>query len=103
MKNKLLTYLGFAKKSGNLVTGYNTCVFTMSKGKAKLLIITEDISENTGKKILKEAEKHRVPYRVYGKSDELSHAAGKPGRSIFGIVDRNFAQIILKEIDQSRL
>ncbi|MEG0829816.1 MAG: ribosomal L7Ae/L30e/S12e/Gadd45 family protein [Anaerovoracaceae bacterium] len=102
MKQKLYSYLGFAKKSGNLVTGYNTCVFTMNKGKIKLLIITEDISENTEKKIIKEAEKQRVTYRRYGSSDDISQAVGTEGRSIFGITDLNFAQVILKEIDQSK-
>lgn len=101
MKSKIRSYMGFAKKSGNLSSGYNTCVFGMKKGKIKLLVITKDISENTGKKIVKEAKKYQVDYRIYGRSDELSHAAGTSGRSIFGISDENFANVILKEIDQS--
>lgn len=80
--------------------GYNTCVFAMNKGKIKLLIVAEDISENTGKKIEKEAKKHQVTCRVYGNSDDLSEMAGTGGRSIFGITDQNFAEVILKEIDK---
>ena len=100
MRSKLQSYIGFAKKSGNLQTGYNTCVFAMKKGKIKLLIIAGDISENTGKKIEKEAKKYQVACRVYGKSDELSQMAGTEGRSIFGITDQNFAEVISKEIDK---
>lgn len=100
MDSKLYTYLGFAKKSGNLVMGYNTCVFTMKKRKIKFLIIAQDISENSEKKIEKEAKKNQVPYRIYGSSEALSHAAGTSGRSIFGITDKNFAEVIMKEIDQ---
>lgn len=96
MRSKLHSYMGFAKKSRNLLMGYNTCVFAMNKGKVKLLIVAEDISENTGKKIEKEAKKHQVPYVVYGKSDDLSQMAGTGGRSIFGITDQNFADVISK-------
>ena len=99
MRSKLASYMGFAVKSRNLLMGFNTCVLAMNKRRIKLLIIATDISENSGKKILKEANKHQVPYRVYGTSDELSQMAGTGGRSIFGITDDNFAKVILKEID----
>ena len=99
MRSKLASYMGFAKKSGNLVMGFNTCVFSMAKNKVKLLIIAADIAENSGKKIEKEAKKYQVPYRIYGTTDELSQMAGTGGRSIFGITDDNFANVILKEID----
>ena len=55
MRSKLQSYLGFARKSGNLVMGFNSCVFAMKKGKIKLLIVAEDLSENTSEKIKKEA------------------------------------------------
>ena len=47
MKSKVLSYMGFAKKSGNLVSGVNTCSFNMARGKVKLAILAEDISENS--------------------------------------------------------
>lgn len=103
MRSKLASYMGFAKKSGNLLMGFNTCVASMGKKKIKLLIITTDISPNTGKKIEKEAKKHQVPYRIYGKTDELSQMAGTGGRSIFGITDQNFADVILKEIENDAM
>ena len=53
MNRKVISYLGFAKKSGNLLTGVNTCSFAMAKGKVKLMILAEDISENSRKKIMK--------------------------------------------------
>ena len=47
MKKKIDSYLGFAKKSGNLMSGINTCSFGLSRGKVKLVILAEDISENS--------------------------------------------------------
>ena len=102
MRKKIYSYLGFAKRSGNLITGYNACVHAMKKEKVKLLILASDISENTRKKIIKESEKKTVPYRIFGKVDEMSQITGYEKRGIFGITDKNFSNIIAKEIDEAR-
>ena len=96
MRSKVESYLGFAKKSGNLMSGSNTCIFGMAKGKVKLVILADDISENSEKKMMKEIRKHGVAYVRYGSSDELSHATGANGRNVFAICDRNFAEEILR-------
>ncbi len=99
MKRKVISYLGFAKKSGNLVSGVNTCTFTMAKKKAKLIILAEDISENSEKKIMKEIRKYGVDHVKYGTGEELSHAVGTTGRSVFAVCDENFKEVILDEIN----
>ncbi|MBR5315904.1 MAG: ribosomal L7Ae/L30e/S12e/Gadd45 family protein [Firmicutes bacterium] len=99
VRNKVESYLGFAARSRNLITGYNTCIMMMGKRKVKLLILSEDLAENTVEKMLKECKKNKVEYRVFGHSDDLSHITGKSGKGIFGITDKHFAEIICKEID----
>lgn len=101
MKNsKVKTYMGFAKRSGNLITGADTCIMNMKKKKVKLLIVAEDISENSKDKILSAAKASGTPYRMYGIGEELSHAIGSGGKMIFGIMEKGFAESITKEIDQ---
>lgn len=75
----------------------------MEKGRLKLLIICEDIGENTRKKLIAKAVSTRTKYRIYGESSELGRAVGKEGRGVIGIVDNNFAQVITKEIDNDNL
>lgn len=99
MRKKVDSYLGFAAKSRNLVSGYQTCLHAIKQKKLKLLILSEDLSENTVKKLSKLSKEHEVPIRVYGKSEELSKATGSQERGVFGITDVNFADVILKEID----
>ena len=41
VRNKVESYLGFAARSRNLITGYNTCIMMMAKRKVKLLIQKE--------------------------------------------------------------
>ena len=98
-KKKMLSYMGFAAKARKIVNGYNTCVFTMEKGKVRLLIIAEDLAENSKKKMIAAAGRLKVEYRVFGDSEEMSHMTGTAGKGIFGITDENFAKVISKEID----
>ncbi len=99
MKKKIDSYLGFAAKSRQLVSGYHTCFHSIKQNKLKLLILSEDISENTAKKLTKLAQEKKIPLRIYGQSDELSRVSGNQERGIFGVTDQNFADVILKEID----
>ena len=101
MNRKIISYLGFAKKSGNLMAGVNTCTFAMAKGKVKLMILAEDISENSEKKIMKEIRRYGVRHVKYGSSDEMSHAIGSQGRNCFAICDENFSEVILNEINRN--
>ena len=103
MKSKVLSLLGFAKKSGNLVSGVNTCTFAIGKGRAKLVILAEDISAGSEKKIMKEIRKKGVPYIKYGTIDELSQITGTSGRSVFAVLDEGFAQSIMKIIPEWRM
>ncbi len=102
MRKKIDSYLGFAKRSRNLLMGYNTCLLAMNKKKLKLLILASDVSENTIKKLVKTAKDRNIEYRIYGNCEELSQICGTTGRGVFGITDQNFARVILKEIDEDQ-
>lgn len=99
MENKILSYLGFAAKARNLVTGYNTCVYMMEKKKIRLLLLAEDLSENSVKKMVSAAARCKVPCKIYGKSEQLSRITGNVGKGIFGITDENFAKVISDGIE----
>ncbi len=99
MRKKVDSYLGFAAKSRNLISGYHTCLHAIKQKKLKLLILSEDLSGNTVKKLTKLSEDNGVPLRIYGTMEELSHITGSRERGVFGITDLNFADAILKEID----
>ena len=47
---------------------------------------------------MKEIRKHGVEYVKYGDGEEMSRAIGSQGRSVFGICDNNFSEVIKKEI-----
>ena len=77
MRKKIESYLGFAARSRNLVTGYNTCIMAMQKRKLKLLILASDLSENSIEKLVKEAEKTGTSYKIYGSVSVFPILQGK--------------------------
>lgn len=102
MRSKIHSYLGFARKSGNLATGYDTCLQLMKKKKIKLMIITEDASSSTKQKFQNLAEAQNLPFYIYGTAEELAQATGLDNRNIYGILEKNFAEAIAKEIQIMR-
>jgi ribosomal protein L7Ae-like RNA K-turn-binding protein len=96
MQNKLLTMLGFAQKSGNLVTGENTVEMYLPRKKISLVIITTDASENTRQRFISMSERFQVPYIIWGDREILSHAIGKYNRAVYGVTNKKFSREILK-------
>jgi ribosomal protein L7Ae-like RNA K-turn-binding protein len=91
MENKILSFLGLAQRSGNLVTGEDTCKIHMKKNGLKLVIVTEDASDNTKKKFRDMTEYRKIKFLIYGDKELLSHAIGKVNRTVYGIKDDVFA------------
>jgi len=103
MKNKIFTLLGFAQKSGNLLTGENTCELYLKKKKVVLMIVSEDASENTVKKMVSHSRKYGVPLYQFGTRDELSVSIGKANRAVIGIKDNGFAKKIVELLSQMNI
>ena len=100
MRQKIHSYIGFAKRSRDLVSGFTGCVNNMEKGKINLLLIASDTAESTMEKLLRAAETSKTPFRICLTQDILSEMAGSPGRGVFGITNKSLAGAILHEIDQ---
>jgi ribosomal protein L7Ae-like RNA K-turn-binding protein len=100
MREKIHSYLGFSKRSRSLISGYNSCIYGLERRKIRLLILTEDLAENTLDKFKRLAIAQGIPLRIYGTKDTISDMTGEDDRGIFGITDKNLARVILEEIDR---
>src|SRR5659263_228806 len=64
MRDKIDSYLGFAKKSRGLISGYNTCIHGINHGKMKLHELAKELNLNSKELVEKihnmgiEAESH---------------------------------------------
>ncbi len=102
LSDRLKGYLGFAARSRNIQSGYNTALFLLGKRKARLVIIADDAAEGTKDKISGKAASAGVPCVIFGESGELSGITGAGHGMVFTVTDSNFAKTISEEIDRIR-
>lgn len=96
--NKILSLIGLAMKSGNVVSGEFMTEKAVKSGQAFLVIISSEASDNTRKKFSNMCEFYQVPCSSYGKSEDLGHSMGKEFRVSLAITDKGFADSIRKQL-----
>ena len=97
-KDRVLSMLGLAARSRNVVSGGFATEEAVKSGKAYLVIIAEDASDNTRKKYSNMCEFYEVPYEYYSVKEILGHAIGKEERSCLAVTDKGFADSIQKHL-----
>lgn len=98
--NKVYSYLGLARRAGKVVSGEQAVVGGVKRGQVRLLLISEDASSNTYRKFSALAQNHNVRCLVYGEKDLYGQALGQSPRSVLGVLDRNFADVIRAHIQE---
>jgi ribosomal protein L7Ae-like RNA K-turn-binding protein len=93
--------LGLAMKAGKVASGEFATDKSVKMGKASLVIVSEDASDNTKKMFSNMCEFYKVPIFYYGTKDEIGHSIGKAMRSSLAITDENFANSLIKHLKQS--
>ena len=89
-RDKVLSLIGLAMKAGRCTSGEMMTENETKAGKAKLVVVASDASENTKKKFRDMC--------IYGDKDTLGHAMGKEFRASLAILDEGFADGILKAL-----
>lgn len=98
MNRDWLNLLGIGLGSGHIITGEEMVVKAVQGGKAYLVIIAEDISENTYKKVTDKCRFYNVNCIQQGSSEEIGQAMGKSFRKVVGITDPKFAKAVKNKI-----
>ncbi|WP_234121214.1 ribosomal L7Ae/L30e/S12e/Gadd45 family protein [Clostridium hydrogenum] len=101
MNNKFLQFLGITKKSGNLLEGYNKCEEALKYGKAKLIILSEDVSQNTKDKFENYSLRFNVPIINNGfLSEELGKILGRKEIKVLCIIDYKMSTKLIELLKQ---
>jgi ribosomal protein L7Ae-like RNA K-turn-binding protein len=92
--NKALSRLGLAMRAGKLLSGEELVLKAVRTGEAKLVLLAEDASDSTRKKIGDKCGSYGVELLVGHTRLELGGAVGKPERVLFAVTDAAFAKMI---------
>ena len=93
---KIHSYIGLAMRAGKVVSGDDTTLKELKKGRVYLVIVAEDASDNT-KKLFKDKSTYRkVDQILFSTKVELGLSIGKSPRAVLGIKDKSLSQKILE-------
>lgn len=99
--NKVFSLLGLAAKAAKTACGEFMTEKSVKSGRARLVIVGTDASENTKKNFRDMCGFYRVPYFEYGTKEELGHAMGKEMRASLAVTDSGFAKSILACLEEA--
>lgn len=97
MSSNFYGTLGLASRARKIVDG-EILIQKIRTKKVYLVIIAEDASANTKKKITDKCNSYHVDYVIYSTKVALSSAIGKHNRVAIGIIDSGFSKKIKNEI-----
>lgn len=98
-QSKALSLISLATKAGKTVSGEFMTEREIKSGRASVVILADDASDNTKKKFQNMCEFYKIPIYFYRDKDTLGHAMGKELRASLAILDEGFAKGIMKHLD----
>lgn len=99
-QNKVYGLLGLAARGRNLVSGEFATEKSIKDGKAMLVIVAEDASNNTKKRFGDKCSYYEVPIHTYGTKEELGRAIGTAERSSIALLNEGLAHTITKHLEE---
>ncbi|SHH42723.1 Ribosomal protein L7Ae [Clostridium collagenovorans DSM 3089] len=95
MNNKFYNFLNITRKSGNVLIGYNKCEDAIKHGKMKLVMMTEDLSQNSKDKFTKYCYDRDITIIRDMDKEELNAYLCSKEIKIIGITDENMSNKLL--------
>ncbi|MBD1380052.1 YlxQ family RNA-binding protein [Metabacillus arenae] len=86
-----LSLLGLANRARKIISGEELVIREVRNSRAKLVLLAEDASDNTRKKITDKCRYYKIPYRIVSDRYELGQAIGKDARVVVAVMESGFA------------
>ena len=99
--DRVLSMLGIAAKSGSVVSGEFSTEKAVKDGKAYLVIVAADASENTVKMFRNMTDFYEVPMYLYADKETLGHYIGKEFRASLAVTNEGLAHSIEDKLRQT--
>ena len=86
--------VGLATRARKTVAGEFSVEKAVKERKAKLVIVSQEASDNTKKLFLNKCKYYKIPIFIYGSKEELGSATGNGSRASIAILDVGFSKSI---------
>ncbi len=91
--------LGLCMKAGKLKSGEFATTEAVKAGKAFLVIVAADASDNTKKEFTNMCSFYEVPIYIYETKENLGRAIGKEQRSGIAVCDEGFSKSLINYLN----
>ncbi|NJI51705.1 YlxQ family RNA-binding protein [Bacillus subtilis] len=91
--------LGLANRARKVVSGEDLVIKEIRIARAKLVLLTEDASSNTAKKVTDKCNYYKVPYKKVESRAVLGRSIGKEARVVVAVTDQGFANKLISLLD----
>lgn len=98
MQNKIFSLIGIATKAGKTVSGEFSVERAVKDGKAVVVVVADEASDNTKKMFTNMCNFYDVPLYIYGTKEELGRAMGKQMRASMALTDEGLGRALEKQI-----
>lgn len=92
VNNKLYGMLGLAKRAGKAISGTDAVINKIRNLECYLVIISNDASDGTKKRISDKCKTYNTDYIFYGNCEEIGRAIGVNNCVAVAITDEGFAK-----------
>ena len=99
--NKVLSLIGLSTKAGKIVSGEFSTEKAVKEGRAYLVIVAGDSSDNTKKMFSNMTDFYEVPMYIYSDKETLGHCIGKEFRASLAIVNEGLAHSVEDKLKQT--
>lgn len=99
--DKGLSMIGIAARAGNIASGEFSTEKAVKSGKAFLVIVAKDASQNTKKHFSDMCEYRQIPLFEYADKKQLGNCIGKEHRASLAVTDGNLAGAIIKRLAET--
>lgn len=93
--DKVLNYLGLARRSRHLIAGTDSTLTALQNNKLHLIVLASDASLSTKDKVTRKAYFYKVPVLDIYDVSTISRATGIKNPVVSGIDDAGLAKAIL--------
>ncbi len=93
---KILSFLGLATKAGKTVSGSDAVAEAVARDCAYLVLVAEDASEGTAKKIAFVSRQAGVSFCRFSTRQQLGKFLGKEDRAVAAVLDKGFADRLIQ-------
>ncbi len=99
-RDSVLSLVSVAKKAGKTAAGEYLTENAIKAGRASLVIVSEEASDNTRKKFRNMCAFYEIPVIFYGTKEQLGAAIGCEFRASLAVLDAGLSRAIEKKLSE---